>query len=66
MARLPSLAAVLGRWPDAEIGGADRLEPARGEGRMPLARAAVSWKLQAVSRPWAFKWLAKAVRAAAK
>ena len=41
MALLPSLAAVLGRWPDAEIGGADRLEPARGEGRMPLARAAV-------------------------
>jgi len=41
MALLPSIAAAIGRWPDAETGGPDALEPARGEARMPLARAAV-------------------------
>lgn len=41
MALLPSLAAAIGRWPDAEAGEPDTLEPARGEARMPLARAAV-------------------------
>jgi lysophospholipase L1-like esterase len=41
MALLPSLAAAIGRWPDAETGEPDTLEPARGEARMPLARAAV-------------------------
>ncbi|WP_230419634.1 SGNH/GDSL hydrolase family protein [Catenulispora pinistramenti] len=41
MALLPSIAAALGRWPDAETGEPDTLEPARGEARMPLARAAV-------------------------
>jgi lysophospholipase L1-like esterase len=41
MALLPSVAAALGRWPDAEAGEPDALEPARGEARMPLARAAV-------------------------
>lgn len=41
MAILPSVAAALGRWPDAEAGRADLLEPARGEARLPLARAAV-------------------------
>jgi len=41
MALLPSIAAAIGRWPDAETGEPDTLEPARGEARMPLARAAV-------------------------
>ena len=41
MALLPSVAAAIGRWPDAEVGEPDTLEPARGEARMPLARAAV-------------------------
>lgn len=41
MALLPSVAAAIGRWPDAETGEPDVLEPARGEARMPLARAAV-------------------------
>ncbi|MEY9859508.1 lysophospholipase L1-like esterase [Catenulispora sp. GAS73] len=41
MALLPSVAAAIGRWPDAETGEPDTLEPARGEARMPLARAAV-------------------------
>ena len=41
MALLPSVAAAIGRWPDAEAGEPDTLEPARGEARMPLARAAV-------------------------
>ena len=41
MAMLPSVAAAIGRWPDAEAGEPDTLEPARGEARMPLARAAV-------------------------
>jgi hypothetical protein len=41
MAMLPSIAASIGRWPEAETGGPDTLEPARGEARMPLARAAV-------------------------
>jgi lysophospholipase L1-like esterase len=41
MALLPSIAAAVGRWPDAETGEPDVLEPARGEARMPLARAAV-------------------------
>jgi lysophospholipase L1-like esterase len=41
MAMLPSVAAALGRWPDAVLGQPDALEPARGEARMPLARAAV-------------------------
>src|SRR5258708_8665175 len=41
MALLPSTAAALGRWRDAETGEPDILEPARGEARMPLARAAV-------------------------
>jgi lysophospholipase L1-like esterase len=40
MALLPSVAAVLGRWPAGEE-VSDVLEPARGEARMPLARAAV-------------------------
>ena len=31
-----------------------------------LARAVISWKLQAASRPWALKWAAKAIRAAAR
>ena len=41
MALLPSIAAAIGRWPDAQVGAPDTLEPARGEARMPLARAAV-------------------------
>ena len=41
MALLPSIAAAVGRWPAAETGEPDVLEPARGEARMPLARAAV-------------------------
>jgi hypothetical protein len=41
MALLPSIAASIGRWPAAEAGEPDTLEPARGEARMPLARAAV-------------------------
>ena len=41
MAMLPSAAAAIGRWPDAATGHPDALEPARGEARMPLARAAV-------------------------
>lgn len=41
MALLPSVAATIGRWPYAEAGEPDTLEPARGEARMPLARAAV-------------------------
>jgi lysophospholipase L1-like esterase len=41
MAMLPSIAAAVGRWPEAEAGQPDALEPARGEARMPLARAAV-------------------------
>jgi hypothetical protein len=41
MALLPSIAAAIGRWPAAEAGVPDVLEPARGEARMPLARAAV-------------------------
>lgn len=41
MALLPSIAAAIGRWPDAAAGQPDILEPARGEARMPLARAAV-------------------------
>ena len=41
MALLPSVAAAIGRWPYAEAGEPDTLEPARGEARMPLARAAV-------------------------
>jgi lysophospholipase L1-like esterase len=40
MALLPTAAAAVGRWPDAEAGRPDILEPARGEARMPLARAA--------------------------
>jgi lysophospholipase L1-like esterase len=41
MAMLPSIAAAVGRWPEAEAGWPDLLEPARGEARLPLARAAV-------------------------
>ena len=40
MAMLPSVAAAIGRWP-GDSRTDDALEPARGEARMPLARAAV-------------------------